>query len=69
MSDSMMSIDEAQMWVQQDKSTRSTPRASRTIVAQAEQIRRLQKVVQSHPEWREFITNGWLLPGDMKNPA
>ena len=45
MSDSMMSIDEAQMWVQQDKSTRSTPRAARTIVAQAETIETLSRLL------------------------
>jgi|LSQX01.1.fsa_nt_gb hypothetical protein len=46
MSDSIMPLDEAREWVAQDKSTRSTARAARTIVHQAEQIERLQAALR-----------------------
>lgn len=75
MSDSVMPLDEAREWVAQDKSTRSTARAARTIVHQAEQIERLQAVVRRVDVLlgNELIDSltlvGGLLPGDMEAPA
>ena len=74
MSDSMMRLDEALEWVAQDKSTRSTARAARTVVAQAEQIERLQKAIRamSYPcagELIGLIGKGVVRPDDMEPPA
>lgn len=70
----LMSVTEAQEWVAYDKSTRSTPRAARTIVAQAEQIKRLQTAVgeavsTSGDGVDDLIAEGTILPGDMEAPA
>ena len=60
MSDSMMRLDEALEWVAQDKSTRSTARAARTLVAQAEQIERLQNALRDAEVQRRevWVSNG-----------
>ena len=73
MSDSMMRLDEALEWVAQDKSTRSTARAARTVVAQAEQIERLQAALHKADKWGDILGNlyedEYILPGDMEPPA
>lgn len=74
MSDRMMPLDEAREWVAQDKSTRSTARAARTVVAQAEQIERLQRAVNyaikySLQDAFDLVIDGVLHPGDMEPPA
>lgn len=50
MSNSIMPLDEAREWVAQDKSTRNTARAARTIVAQAEQIETLSRLLSGAEE-------------------
>jgi type II secretory pathway component PulF len=74
MSDRMMPLDEALEWVAQDKSTRSTARAARTVVAQAEQIKRLQNALQEVEDWGMNVLEtlayvGIIRPGDMEPPA
>ena len=74
MSYRMMPLDEALEWVAQDKSTRSTARAARTVVAQAEQIERLQEAIRvmSYPCAGELIglmEKGVVHPEDMESPA
>ena len=74
MSDSMMPLDEALEWVAYDKSTRSTARAARTVVAQAAQIERLQTAVEgaicrSGDGVDDLIAEGIILPGDIDPPA
>lgn len=73
MSDSIMPLDEAREWVAQDKSTRSTARAARTIVNQAEQIKRLQRavnyaVINSLQDAFDLVVDGVLHPEDMEAP-
>ena len=73
MSDSMMPLDEALEWVAYDKSTRSTARAARTVVAQTEQIKRLQAALHKADKWGDILGNlyedEYLLPDDMDPPA
>lgn len=45
MSERMMTVDEAREWVAQDKSSRNTVSAARTVVAQAEQIETLSHLL------------------------
>lgn len=75
-----MSVSDAREWVMHDKSTRSTARAARTVVAQAEQIERLQKAVAEaevifweatgHDMEQQLERRGVTLKhGDMEPPA
>lgn len=55
-----MSVSDAREWVVYDKSTRSTARAARTVVAQAAQIERLQAALRDAEVKRREV---WVLNG------
>ena len=68
-----MSVSDAREWVVHDKSTRSTARAARTVVAQAEQIERLQAALNEIEDWGMDVLEplsgvGIILHGDMEPP-
>ena len=68
-----MSVSDAREWVAYDKSTRSTARAARMVVSQAEQIERLQAALHKADKWGDILGNlyedEYLLSGDMEPPA